>query len=125
MEPDWHRRPGAFASTPPLHFIHDTNSSSAARLGVGVRKDGALVVIGVEGVAGKPAIEAKAYAEGATLSDLGILLESEGCIEAINLDGGGSMQMFLGTGSLVTPADRRITQIASYDRFLSTALSFQ
>ena len=34
------------------------------------------------------------------------------------------MQMFLGTGSLVTPADRRLTNEAAFDRFLSTALSF-
>lgn len=109
------------ASPVPGIFPADAASTRAARLGVGIRGDGELIVVGVEGRSSRDGGVAD-DARGATLVDLATLLAEAGAIDAMNLDGGGSVQAFVGSGPLLAGADRRKTQHAVYERLVPTGL---
>lgn len=67
------------------------------RTAVGVTKDGRLVIVTVDG--------RQARAGGMKLSELAELMISMGCVEALNLDGGGSTEMATVFGVLNSPSD--------------------
>lgn len=62
--------------------------------------------------------------EGATLADAAQRMLEFGAVDAMNLDGGGSTQLFTGAGALVRPSDTRGVSFASYDRLIPTAILF-
>lgn len=111
------------ASPVPSVFPADAARTRAARLGVGVRADGTLVVIAVEGRSSRDDGVAE-VARGATLVELAGLLVEAGAVEGINLDGGGSVQAYLGSGALLRGADQRGTDHARYVRLVPTGLAF-
>ena len=60
-----------------------------------------------------------------TLYELAEIMCILGAVDALNLDGGGSTQMFVGGGGqLLRPGDRRGIPLAAYDRPVPTALVF-
>lgn len=69
------------------------------RTAMGYTADGQLIVMVVEGR--NPGI-----AEGASLTQLAQLLLSAGCIEALNLDGGGSSTMLVNGKETIKPSDK-------------------
>ncbi|MEX2542884.1 MAG: phosphodiester glycosidase family protein [Trueperaceae bacterium] len=107
----------------PTVFPADANVTPAARLGVGVNSDGELLVAAVEGAS---ALHGAARREGSgcTLLELAELLVELGAREAVNLDGGGSVQVMFGSGTLLRPADSRGIAGASFDRPVPSAVVF-
>jgi exopolysaccharide biosynthesis protein len=73
---------------------------------MGVDREGQLVVVGVAGIERK-AKHLEADSQGATLVELAALLADAGAVEAVNLDGGGSTQIFF-LGGLTTVAGNRL-----------------
>jgi len=69
------------------------------RSAMGYTRDGNLIFMAVEGrFPGK--------AEGATLTQMAQLLKDIGCIEALNLDGGGSSCLLINGKETITPSDK-------------------
>lgn len=69
------------------------------RSAMGYTKDGKLIFMVIEGrFPGK--------AEGATLTQTAQLLKDIGCIEALNLDGGGSSCLLINGKETITPSDK-------------------
>jgi len=69
------------------------------RTAMGYTADGDLIVLVVEGR--NPGI-----AEGANLIQLAQLMQSIGCVEALNLDGGGSSTMLINGKETIKPSDK-------------------
>ena len=107
----------------PVVFPADHDRTRAARSGVGVRADGTLVVIVVEGTSAltRPAATGPS---GCTLEVLAVLLRDAGSVAALNLDGGGSAQVFQGSGALLSSADSRGVPGARFDRPVPLAAYF-
>lgn len=68
------------------------------RTAVGYTSDGRLIVLVIEGR--NPGV-----AEGATLPQTAAILQQLGCVEALNLDGGGSTCMLINGRETVRPSD--------------------
>lgn len=104
---DRHRDDGSVEiGVVPTEFPDDVDRTRAGRIGLGVDREGQLVVVGVAGAekgANVPGVDS----HGATLADLADLLADAGAVEAINLDGGGSTQVFY-LGGLTTVAGSRL-----------------
>ena len=66
---------------------------------MGYTKDGRLIVMVIQG-------RFNGLAEGATLNQQAQLMVNLGCIEALNLDGGGSSCMLINGKPTITPSDK-------------------
>lgn len=73
------------------------------RTAMGYTKDRKLIILVVEGR--NPGI-----AEGASLKHLAELLKEIGCVEALNLDGGGSSCMIVNGKNTIKPSDKNALQ---------------
>ena len=69
------------------------------RTAMGYTADGYLIIMVVEGR--NPGI-----ADGTSLTQLAQLMQSAGCIEALNLDGGGSSTMLINGKETIKPSDK-------------------
>ncbi len=69
------------------------------RTAMGYTADGKLIVLVIQGRFPK-------LAEGATLEQEARMLQQLGCIEALNLDGGGSSCMLINGKQTITPSDK-------------------
>lgn len=69
------------------------------RTAMGYTRDGKLIVLAVEG-------RNKDIAEGASLVDLATILKNLGCVEALNLDGGGSSCLLINGKETIRPSDK-------------------
>ncbi|RXK59008.1 phosphodiester glycosidase family protein [Lacibacter luteus] len=69
------------------------------RTAMGYRADGKLIILVVQG-------RMPGIAEGATLTELAKLLLDLGCVEALNLDGGGSSCMLVNGKETIKPSDK-------------------
>ncbi len=97
--------PGAPIGVVPTDYPDDVDRTRAGRIGLGVDREGRLLVVAVPGTergAHIPGVDSY----GATLVELANLLREAGAVDAINLDGGGSTQLFF-QGGLTTPAGGR------------------
>jgi hypothetical protein len=74
---------------PPSRFPYDWNRTRAPRTAVGVRADGGVVLVVVDGRANLR------HSIGVTLAELAQMMVNLGCVSAMNLDGGGSSVMFI------------------------------
>ena len=82
-----------------LKFAGKAINDKHPRTCMGYTKDGKLIVMVIEGrFPGK--------AEGATLQQEAKLLKDIGCVEALNLDGGGSSCMLINGKQTITPSDK-------------------
>ena len=59
------------------------NSTRASRTAIGIKADGTVVMMMVDG-------RQAPYSVGMTMAEVGATMESLGCVQAVNLDGGGS-----------------------------------
>ena len=79
-------------------FAGDFSRGRHPRTALGVRKDGSIVLVTVDGR--QPLISV-----GMTIPELSVLMAEWGCREAINLDGGGSTTMVAGGKIVNHPSD--------------------
>jgi hypothetical protein len=89
----------------PTDYPDDVDRTRAGRIGLGVDQEGRLVVVAVPGTERGmhiPGVDS----HGATLVELANRLSEAGAVDAINLDGGGSTQLFF-LGGLTTAAGGR------------------
>ena len=89
----------------PTDYPDDVDRTRAGRISLGVDCAGRLVVVAVSGTERGTHIP-DVDSHGATLAELADLLAQAGAVDAINLDGGGSTQLFF-LGGLTTPAGGR------------------
>ena len=69
------------------------------RTAMGYTADGKLIILAVEG-------RRPGKAEGASLPDLAKILLEFGCVEALNLDGGGSSCLLINGKETIQPSDK-------------------
>ncbi len=82
-----------------LKFAGNAIKDKHPRTAMGYTKDGKLIFMVIEGrFPGK--------AEGATLIQEAQMLKQIGCIEALNLDGGGSSCLLINGKQTITPSDK-------------------
>ena len=77
--------------------VGETNSDS--RTAVGYTSDKHVVMLVADG--------GQASSQGISLPELAQIMKSLGCVEAINLDGGGSTQMAIGNQYVNAPTEQR------------------
>lgn len=68
------------------------------RTAIGYTKDGTLIILAIQG-------RMKGLAEGATLPQMAKIMVDLGCVEAMNLDGGGSSCMLINGKETIKPSD--------------------
>ncbi len=84
-----------------LKFAGKAIDDKHPRTSMGYTSDGRLIVMVIEGR--HPGI-----AEGADLTQVARLLKDLGCIEALNLDGGGSSCMLINGKETITPSEKGV-----------------
>lgn len=99
-------RPGEVAY-PPGRYPHDFDKDRAPRIALGADSSGRPVVIWAEG-ASKIKHEIGKDSCGASLREMGEILNREGIVNAVNLDGGGSAQILLDGKRSLQISDRRL-----------------
>jgi uncharacterized protein YigE (DUF2233 family) len=118
LAPDWAEFPTAVGAGPRLlrggqlavtadaeRFKPDIRNGRNARTGLGVTRDGRVVLAAVEPVG--------PYGGGATLEELAALLQSRGAVDAMNLDGGGSTTLAVGPLTVTASPGAWIRPVAS------------
>jgi len=68
------------------------------RTAIGYTKDGTMIILAIQG-------RMKGLAEGATLPQMAKIMVGLGCVEAMNLDGGGSSCMLVNGKETIKPSD--------------------
>jgi len=104
----------------PTDYPDDTDRTRAGRIGLGVDGEGRLVVVAVPGTE-RGTHRPDADSSGATLLELAELLAQAGAVDAINLDGGGSTQLFYRGGLTTTPGNRYRLPGAQFERMIPSA----
>jgi len=79
------------------------NLSRHPRTAIGTKQDGTIVLVTVDG--------RSPYAQGMTIEELTVLMANLGCVDAINLDGGGSTTLWVNgrtpNGTVNYPSDNK------------------
>jgi hypothetical protein len=101
--------------TAPINFPADADRTRAGRVGIGVTREGSLVILAIEGTSSLSAANPDAPT-GCTLTELAEALLEAGAVEALNCDGGGSTQVFAGPGELLGSTDARAVVGGRFDR---------
>lgn len=101
--------------TSPLVFPADHDRTRAARVGIGVTRTNSLVIVAVQGTSSSSG-SGPDRPTGCTLGELAEALAEAGAVDALNCDGGGSAQAFLGAGALLASSDTRTVGGALFDR---------
>ncbi len=110
-------------SFPPTVFPASWGSRHAARTAIGVKANGEIVIIGVEGTNEStyvPGLDSRGF----TLSELSEIMYDQGVTDGINLDGGGSSQIYLDRGRFFSFADRRGFPGLTYRRAIPLTIRF-
>jgi exopolysaccharide biosynthesis protein len=82
-----------------LKFAGKAIDDKHPRTAIGYTKNGQLILMAIEGrFPGK--------AEGVTLTQEAAMLKEIGCVEAMNLDGGGSSCLLVNGKQTITPSDK-------------------
>ena len=68
------------------------------RTAIGYTRDGTMIILAIQG-------RMKGLAEGATLPQMAKIMVDLGCVEAMNLDGGGSSCMLINGKETIKPSD--------------------
>ena len=87
------------SSAAEMKFSGKAMQDKHPRTLVGYRPDGAVIFMAIEG-------RNKGVAEGATLTQCAALMQALGCVEAINLDGGGSSCMLVNGRETIKTSDK-------------------
>lgn len=89
----------------PTDYPEDVDRTRAGRIGLGVDGKGRLIVVAVPGTE-RGTHHPEADSAGATLRELAEFLAQADALNAINLDGGGSTQLFYLGGLTAVPGNR-------------------
>ena len=87
------------ANNQELKFAGKAIEDKHPRTAIGYTEDRRLVILAIEG-------RHPGVAEGATLAETAQLLLELGCVEALNLDGGGSTCLLINGKHTITPSDK-------------------
>lgn len=90
---------------------------SHPRTAVGVTSDDKLLIVTVDG--------RQKWSRGMSLNSLAQLMRSLGCLQAMNLDGGGSTTLATGVGVINSPSTGSERAVADAIAVFGTALSFE
>lgn len=101
----------------PTDYPIDIDTVRAGRMGIGIKADGNLVVVAVSGVNYGYSLN-NTDSNGATLVELASYLKAAGAVNAMNLDGGGSTQLFVEGGTLTRFGDRRGSPGLVFERMI-------
>lgn len=104
----------------PSDYPTDIDQTRAGRVGIGINEKQEIIVIAVSGVNSGYNFQ-NTDSSGSTLNELTDYLLEAGAIEAINLDGGGSSQLFLEGGLATRFGDRRGSLGIIYERMIPSA----
>lgn len=104
----------------PTDYPDNVDDTRAGRMAIGIKADGSLVVAGVAGVNSGYDLN-NTDSMGATLVEVADYLLSAGAINAVNLDGGGSTQLFYDYGAMLRFGDRRTLRGVIYERMIPSA----
>jgi len=118
QEQYWISRDGIIGVV-PTDYPNDVDETRAARIGMGITAAGELIVVAISGTSKELTINRNDSA-GATLVELAKQLLANGARAAINLDGGGSVQLFIDGGLYNRPGDQRGDSGVIYERMLPT-----
>jgi exopolysaccharide biosynthesis protein len=83
---------------------------------LGIKADGDLILLVIDGC--EQGYETEHDSAGATLSELIQALRDHGAVDAINLSGEGSSQLFINGGIANVPSERRGQSHILYERML-------
>lgn len=89
----------AISNNEELKFAGKAIDDKHPRTAMGYTNDQKLVILVVEG-------RSPGIAEGASLKQMAAMLKEIGCVEALNLDGGGSSAMIINGKSTIKPSDK-------------------
>ena len=92
--------------TVPSDYPDDIDRTRAGRSGLGIDHNGDLLAVVVPGISTN-STQTSTDSAGATLKELAEYLLAAGAVQAINLDGGGSTQLFVDGGLFARQGDRR------------------
>ena len=87
------------ASTQPICCISVAISDKHPRTAVGYTANNELILFVCEG-------RFKGRADGLTLTEMAKLMQQIGCVEALNLDGGGSSCLLVNGKETIKPSDK-------------------
>jgi len=85
---------------------------------LGITATGNLMVAVMMGSETKGVKNPALDSAGATLVELAQLMQENGAVDAVNLDGGGSSQLFFVGGSTTVPGNRLGLQAVHYERMV-------
>ena len=100
----------------PVHSDLAGDGERKARAGLGIKADGDLVLVIVDGC--DAASHSDGDSAGATLNEFTAMLLNAGAVDALNLSGEGSCHLFVNGGLANTPSDRRGNAGVVYERML-------
>jgi len=100
----------------PVHIDLAGGSQRKARTALGIKPDGNLLLVVVDGC--NPSFRTEMDSQGATLDEVICILQEAGAVDALNLSGEGSSHLFIAGGLASRPSDRRGQRGVIYERML-------
>ncbi|MCY3917767.1 MAG: phosphodiester glycosidase family protein [Chloroflexi bacterium] len=107
---------GAAVGVSPVHIDLGGESQRKARSALGIKPDGNLLLVVVDGC--NPSFRTEMDSHGATLDEMIGILQEAGAVDALNLSGEGSSHLFVAGGLASLPSDRRGQRGVIYERML-------
>lgn len=98
----------------------DLEAGAAPRTAIGIKEDGSIVLYTIDG-------RQTGHSYGVQLKTLAKRMQELGCVEALNLDGGGSTEMVIklpgneATGLVNKPSDGKERKVSTFFFFKNTA----
>ncbi len=102
----------------PTMFPLDVDRTRAGRVGVGVTRAGEILVTVLVGSETGGVRDARLDSAGATLVELAEFMAEMGASQAVNMDGGGSSQLFFLSGLATVAGGRLGLQSVHYERMV-------
>ncbi len=102
----------------PTMFPLDVDRTRAGRVGVGVTGTGEMLITVLVGSETGGVRDARLDSAGATLVELAEFMAEMGAVQAVNMDGGGSSQLFFLSGLATVAGGRLGLQSVQYERMV-------
>lgn len=102
----------------PTMFPMDVDRTRAGRVGVGVTGAGEMLITVLVGSETGGVRDARLDSAGATLVELAEFMAEMGAVQAVNMDGGGSSQLFFLSGLATVAGGRLGLQSVHYERMV-------
>lgn len=100
----------------PVNMNRTADTGRKARTALGIKSDGNLILLVIDGC--ESGYSTELDSAGATLDELVQALKDHGAVDAINMSGAGSSQLFVDGGLVNTPSERRGQPHVIYERML-------